>query len=134
HLEPRPGPIADERGRVIGEHAGLMYYTLGQRRGLRIGGRKGASEAPWYVIGKDPAANRLEVSQDASHAQLFSRRLRTAAFHWIRRPPSLDGAFTARIRHRQALQDCEVSEEGGRLEFRFAQPQRAAVAGQYAVL
>ena len=135
YLEPDPGPIVDERGRVVGEHRGLMYYTLGQRRGLRIGGTRGAREAPWYVIGKDPAGNRLEVSQDASHPKLFSQRLTAAPFHWIRRPDAVDGPFTARIRHRQALQECGVADAGaGRVEFRFKEPQRAAVAGQYAVL
>jgi tRNA-specific 2-thiouridylase len=135
YLKPAPGPIEDERGRVLGEHPGLMFFTLGQRRGLRIGGQRGASEAPWYVIGKDPARGALVVSQDAAHPRLYRRELRTAPFHWIRRPEPLPGTLQARIRHRQALQECtaEVDSDGG-VRMCFAQPQRAVAAGQYAVL
>jgi tRNA-specific 2-thiouridylase len=135
YLEPAPGPIEDEHGRVLGEHPGLMFFTLGQRRGLRIGGRRGAREAPWYVIGKDAMRQALVVSQDADHPRLFSARLVTAPFHWIRRPQPLPAVLAARIRHRQALQACGASVRAdGRVEIRFSAPQRAAVAGQYAVL
>jgi tRNA-specific 2-thiouridylase len=135
YLQPAPGPIEDEDGRVVGEHPGLMFFTLGQRRGLRIGGQRGAAEAPWYVIGKDAARGVLVVSQDAAHPRLYRSELRTAAFHWIRRPQPLPAALQARIRHRQALQDCVagVDPDGG-VRVRFAQPQRAVAAGQYAVL
>jgi tRNA-uridine 2-sulfurtransferase len=134
-LKPHPGPIVDDAGERIGEHQGLMYYTLGQRRGLRIGGRRGAREAPWYVVGKDSAANALLVSQDAQHPRLLSSALRTEAFHWIRRPAPLPRALQARIRHRQALQACTAQiVEGGAVEVRFAQRQRAITAGQFCVL
>ena len=135
YLAPAPGPIEDERGRPLGEHPGLMFFTLGQRRGLRIGGRRGAAEAPWYVIGKDPARCALIVSQNERHPRLFSRELVTAPFAWIRRPDPFPHALFARIRHRQALQECVVTlRAGGRVAIRFAQPQRAPAAGQYAVL
>jgi tRNA-uridine 2-sulfurtransferase len=135
YLEPRPGPIEDDAGRVLGEHPGLMFFTLGQRRGLRLGGRRGAREAPWYVVGKDPSRNVLRVSQDAAHPGLMSGRLVTAPFHWIRRPAPLPGALQARVRHRQALQDCAVRDlDGQRVEIRFERAQRALAAGQYAVL
>ena len=135
YLKPDPGPIEDEAGAALGEHPGLMYFTLGQRRGLRIGGRRGAREAPWYVIGKDPSRNALLVSQDPLHPRLMSVRLVTAPFHWIRRPGPLASALAARIRHRQALQDCAaLLRNDGRVEIRFASPQRAATAGQYAAL
>jgi len=135
YLQPAPGPIEDESGGVLGEHPGLMFFTLGQRRGLRIGGRRGAAEKPWYVIGKDAVRRALLVSQDAAHARLFSRSLVTRPFQWIRRPEPLPGALQARIRHRQALQDCRATIAGdGRVRVEFAQPQRAAVPGQYAVL
>jgi tRNA-uridine 2-sulfurtransferase len=135
YLPAAPGPIEDERGRSLGEHPGLMFFTLGQRRGLRIGGRRGAAEAPWYVIGKDPARGALIVSQEAGHPRLFSRTLRTRPFHWIRRPEPLPDPLHARIRHRQALQECraQIGGDGG-VRIDFAEPQRAAVAGQYAVL
>jgi tRNA-specific 2-thiouridylase len=135
YLTPAPGPIEDEAGRILGEHPGLMFFTLGQRRGLKVGGQRGAREAPWYVIGKDPARHALLVSQDPAHPRLLSRRLVAAPFHWIRRPEPLPATLTARIRHRQALQECAAQPlAGGRVEIRFASPQRAATAGQYAVL
>jgi tRNA-specific 2-thiouridylase len=112
-----------------------MFYTLGQRRGLAIGGRRGAREAPWYVIGKDSATNTLSVSQDSGHPRLMTRRLLTAGFHWIRRPELLPERLHARIRHRQALQACSARVQAdGAVEVEFAEPQRAAAAGQYCVL
>jgi tRNA-uridine 2-sulfurtransferase len=138
YLPARPGPIEDARGHAVGEHPGLMFFTLGQRRGLRIGGHRGAREAPWYVVGKDPARNALLVSQDADDPRLFSRRLVAAPFHWLRQPDeSLRGLgqLQARIRHRQALQGCSAHlHQDGRVEIRFEAPQRAATPGQYAVL
>jgi tRNA-specific 2-thiouridylase len=132
YLEPNPGPIEDDAGRLVGEHRGLMYYTLGQRRGLAIGGRKGAREAPWYVIAKDPEHNVLIVSQDAEHPRLMTRTLHTESFHWLRRPKQ--PRLSARIRHRQALQACTLESDEGGATLRFDQAQRAAVAGQYVVL
>ncbi len=135
YLQPAPGPIEDERGQPIGEHPGLMFFTLGQRRGLRIGGRRGAAEKPWYVIGKDAPRRALIVSQDETHPRLFSTRVLTRPFQWLRRPQPLPDTLQARIRHRQALQACTAAARSdGRVEIRFTEPQRAAVPGQYAVL
>lgn len=139
YLKPNPGPILDDADTSIGEHQGLMYYTPGQRKGLMIGGRKGAREAPWYVVAKDAARNALIVSQDSRHPLLMSLAVETERFQWIRRPQPLPeprpGALQARIRHRQALQDChaELLDDGG-LRVHFVQPQRAAVSGQFLVL
>jgi tRNA-specific 2-thiouridylase len=125
----------DTAGTRLGEHPGLMYFTLGQRRGLQVGGRRGAREAPWYVVAKQPERNTLVVSQDAEDPQLMSRELRTAPFHWIRQPQPLADRLQARIRHRQRLQDCHIeSEPDGRVRVHFAQAQRAAAPGQYCVL
>lgn len=135
YLKPHPGPILDDQGRRIGEHQGLMYYTLGQRKGLNIGGVRGAIEAPWYVVAKETERNTLVVSQDANHARLMSHTVTTAAFQWIRKPVPLPGTLHARIRHRQTLQACSASvHDDGRVEVHFAQAQRAATAGQYLVL
>jgi tRNA-specific 2-thiouridylase len=135
YLQPAPGPIEDETGRVLGEHPGLMYFTLGQRRGLRVGGQRGAAEKPWYVVGKDAARRALLVSQDARNPRLFSHALVTRPVQWIRRPEPLPGVLQARIRHRQALQECRAAVvDGERVRIDFMQPQRAAVPGQYAVL
>lgn len=135
YLKPNPGAILDDAGQRVGEHQGLMHYTLGQRRGLLIGGRKGAKDSPWYVVAKDTASNTLIVSQDSSHPRLMSTLVRTLAFHWVRKPEALPPSLLARIRHRQALQACSatVAPDGG-IEVRFEQAQRAAVAGQYLAL
>jgi len=135
YLPVRPGPIEDDDGNIVGEHQCLMAYTLGQRRGLAIGGRRGARQAPWYVIAKDATRNTLIVAQNINHPCLLSRRLTTTAFHWIHRPVALSPPLYARIRHRQPLQKCHASLLAeGCVAIEFDTPQRAAVAGQYAVL
>lgn len=135
HLKPQPGVIEDEHGEPVGHHQGLAFHTLGQRKGLAIGGRRGAAEAPWYVIAKDAARNVLVVAQDAAHPRLMHMRVDTRAFHWIRKPLPTASRLSARIRHRQALQPCAIERtDGDRVCVRFEQPQRAAVPGQYLVL
>ena len=102
---------------------------------MGVGGRRGAAEAPWYVVAKDRARNVLVVAQDAAHPRLMTHVIETRAFHWIRRPQPLPARLTARIRHRQALQACAIETiDGDRLRFRFEAAQRAAVPGQYLVL
>ncbi|MDP3859620.1 MAG: tRNA 2-thiouridine(34) synthase MnmA [Stagnimonas sp.] len=134
HLPPDPGTIETDAGERLGEHRGLQYFTLGQRKGIGIGGRRGAGETPWYVVGKDPARKALIVSQDPEHPLLLRDRVHTTAFHWLRRP-ELPAALSGRLRHRQPLADCSVSllPDGGVLA-RFAQPQRAVTPGQYLAL
>ncbi len=136
YLKPHPGPILDTAGHTVGGHDGLMYYTLGQRRGLRVGGTRGAQDAPWYVVAKDAARNALIVAQDPQHPALMCERLQAGPFHWLGPIPAPDQVLQARIRHRQALQSCtvEVADDGSAVTVRFAQPQRAAVAGQFCVL
>ncbi len=137
NLQPDPGDIVDATGQVIGRHQGLMYYTLGQRRGLGIGGQRGARDAPWYVIAKQAEGNRLVVAQDGCHPLLLTRQIVTAEFHWIAgdAPAPVPALLQARIRHRQAPQDCSAKAlADGRVRVRFFAPQRAAVAGQYLVL
>lgn len=135
YLKPQPGMIEDDAGAIVGQHQGLAFHTLGQRKGLAIGGRRGSREAPWYVVAKDASRNVLVVSQDSAHPRLMTQDIATDAFHWIRRPTSIPAMLTARIRHRQALQVCAVAAiDGDRVRFRFEQAQRAAVPGQYLVL
>lgn len=135
YLKPQPGMIEDDAGTVIGQHQGLAFHTLGQRKGLGVGGRKGAKELPWYVIAKDTARNVLVVSQDSQHPRLMARQIHCDGFHWIRRPEPLPERLSARIRHRQALQACRVASiDGDRVSVEFEQAQRAAVPGQYLVL
>lgn len=137
-LPARPGPIRSADGRLLGQHHGLMYYTLGQRRGLRIGGRPDTGDAPWYVAAKDPEDNTLIVVQ-GEHPLLYCDALEAADPHWINGPPvQLEGDSELRcqvkVRYRQPDQSCRVRvDEGGRLVVRFDSPQRAVAPGQYAV-
>lgn len=136
YLADAPGEIVDTAGTMIGQHAGLHHFTLGQRKGLHVGGRRGAAEAPWYVVGKDAARRRLIASQNPQDPLIMHRCLHTEPFHWINRPATLQRPLLARIRHRQTLQACQVEpvDTEGRLTVQFEQPQRAAAPGQYLVL
>ncbi|MEL7298160.1 MAG: aminomethyltransferase beta-barrel domain-containing protein, partial [Pseudomonadota bacterium] len=115
--------------------SGLMYYTLGQRQGLGIGGQKHASDAPWFVARKDLASNTLIVTQDKQHADLHHDRLRCDSPHWINGKARAGVRLTAKIRHRQQDQWCRVDyDDNGALIVAFETPQWAVACGQYAVL
>lgn len=134
YLPARPGPIIDERGNALGEHKGLMYYTIGQRQGLGIGGVPHADDAPWYVAEKRMESNSLVVVQGHEHARLMSTGLTAERAHWIAgRSPTLPLRCRVRTRHRQALQECEVRAGSSGLEVIFDHPQRAVSPGQYVV-
>ncbi|HMW48404.1 MAG TPA: tRNA 2-thiouridine(34) synthase MnmA, partial [Cellvibrionaceae bacterium] len=115
YLPAQPGLIQDDKGNVLGEHAGLMYHTIGQRQGLGIGGVAGAGEAPWYVAQKDLAHNILRVVQGSDHPLLFAQGLNASQVHWIN--PEFAAAIqvdtpfecTAKTRYRQADQKCSVT-------------------------
>ena len=136
YLPAQPGPIVTVEGVEIGAHTGLMYYTLGQRQGLGIGGRQDAADEPWYVVDKDVERNALVVDQGDSPFLMSSGLLALDA-HWIGSPPEqLDREFhcKAKVRYRQADQDCCVRDIGGGvLDVDFARPQRAIAPGQYVV-
>ncbi|HST46184.1 MAG TPA: tRNA 2-thiouridine(34) synthase MnmA [Luteimonas sp.] len=136
YLPARPGEIRTPDGRCIGEHAGVFYFTLGQREGLQLGGMRGFDAAPWYVAGKDVGTNVLTVVQGRDHALLFSSRLWTGPMHWISGVPGPpDFRCTAQTRYRQQEEPCEVSvDDSGRLQVRFDRPQRAVTPGQSLVL
>ncbi|GIX30785.1 MAG: tRNA-specific 2-thiouridylase MnmA [Porticoccaceae bacterium] len=135
YLPRQPGPIETPEGRVLGRHEGLAYYTLGQRRGLGVGGVRGAGDRPWYVADKDFARNALIVVQGADHPFLYSRALRTESFHWINGTPVFDRPLLARTRHRQPLQVCRAETlPDGRLQVTFERPQWAVTPGQSVVL
>jgi len=142
YLANTPGPIKDDRGRTIGEHVGLSFYTLGQRKGIGIGGLKergaakgGNEHAPWFVARKDIAANTLYVVQGHDHAWLLSSALEADDASWVAgRPPSASG-LSAKTRYRQADAVCTFDGEGATaFGLRFAQSQWAATPGQSAVL
>jgi len=132
YLPAQPGEIHTAEGQVIGQHQGLMYYTLGQRQGLGIGGVKGASDAPWYVLRKDMHENRLIVGQGHDHPLLFSNQLEISDLSWVAGTAAKIGApLTAKIRYRQADQDCQISSlDSDTCKVSFNQDQWAVTPGQ----
>jgi tRNA-specific 2-thiouridylase len=135
YIPARPGEMRTPEGELIGEHQGVMYYTLGQRNGLGIGGRHGASGEAWFVVGKDVAGNVLYVAQGGENRWLQSQRLETEAPSWVAgAAPAPQFRCTARTRYRQLDQACEVIAHADRLEVRFDHPQRAVTPGQSVVL
>ncbi len=135
YLPAQPGPIETPAGERLGTHRGLMYYTLGQRQGLALGGVRGAAEAPWYVAAKHLDGNRLVVVQDAAHPMLLADELLTEPAQWVAgSPPAAGFRCTVKLRYRQDDQPCETSMlEDGRCRVRLMTPQRAVTPGQSAV-
>jgi tRNA-specific 2-thiouridylase len=137
-----PGPIKNDQGRVIGQHVGLSFYTLGQRQGLGIGGLKfpgqarGAGEhTPWFVARKDLASNTLWVVQGHDHPWLLQSQMHAEQSHWIAGAPPAAGPMAAKTRYRQADAPCTLSAlQAGGFDLHFAQPQWAVTPGQSAVL
>jgi tRNA-specific 2-thiouridylase len=144
YLANEPGPIEDDRGRTIGTHVGLSFYTLGQRKGLGIGGLKerksargGSVHEPWFVARKDMATNTLFAVQGHDHPWLLSRSLVADDLSWVTGHAPQAGTFSAKSRYRQADAACTLGHEEGEpasIELRFAEPQWAVTPGQSAVL
>ncbi|HKV65682.1 MAG TPA: tRNA 2-thiouridine(34) synthase MnmA, partial [Rhodanobacteraceae bacterium] len=134
YLPAQRGELRDPNGRTLGEHQGAMSYTLGQRSGLHIGGRAEGSGEPWYVVGKDIAANVVYVDQGHDSRWLQSRSLNASGAHWIAGvPPASAFDCTAMTRYRQPQQTCHVEVEGDRCTVCFDQTQRAVAPGQSVV-
>lgn len=135
YLPTRPGPMRTPEGETVGEHSGLAFYTIGQRQGLGIGGRPGDDGRPWYVAGKDPAANALIVVQGGGHPLLANRGLRASPPHWIAgHSPEIPLRCHAKTRYRQPDQPCTiVSLDAQGCEVVFDTPQRAITPGQSVV-
>ncbi len=133
YLPEAPGPIVDEQGRTIGSHRGTAYYTVGQRQGLGIGGRRSGTEAAWYVMTKDHASNTLVATQ--REAALHSSWLRCERINWLVDQPSLPVSVCAKVRYRQPDQAATIhpAADGG-YRLVFPDPQRAVAPGQYACL
>jgi tRNA-specific 2-thiouridylase len=137
YLPREPGPMVTPRGERVGEHEGLMFYTIGQRQGLGIGGRREGAGDPWYVAGKDLAANTLVVVQGHDHELLLRRDLSATDASWIAgSPPAVEGAaLGAKTRYRQADSACALAVRGeGSFALAFEAPQWAVTPGQSAVL
>jgi tRNA-specific 2-thiouridylase len=141
YISKEPGPIKDPKGRVIGKHVGLSFYTLGQRQGLGIGGikekgaqRGGGEHAPWFVARKDIAKNTLWVVQGHDHPWLLSRALEANDVSWTAGEPPPPGAYGAKTRYRQADAACTLAQVDGGFRLDFEEPQWAVTPGQSAVL
>jgi len=135
-LPRAPGPIMTPDGKLVGEHRGLAWHTIGQRQGLGVGGVAGAAEAPWFVAAKDPIRNALIVVQGRDHPMLYSDSLSGEQLHWIAGAPPGPAPLRClcRLRHRQPLQACTLVEyDSDQCRVRFDQPQRAVTPGQSAV-
>ncbi len=134
YIPAQAGEIRTPDGSRVGEHQGAWYYTLGQRGGLGIGGRRDSSGEPWYVVGKDVGQNILYAVQGNASEWLHARRLAASASHWIAGvAPAQEFRCTAKVRYRQADQDCVVTVDGADCRVEFAQPQRAVTPGQSVV-
>ncbi|MBK1714078.1 tRNA 2-thiouridine(34) synthase MnmA [Rubrivivax gelatinosus] len=136
YLAQAPGDIEDERGRVVGRHVGLSFYTLGQRQGLGIGGLRagGGEHAPWYVARKELERNVLRVVQGHDHPWLLAHTLVAADCSWVAGSAPTDGALAAKTRYRQADAGCTLRGEGERFALAFEDAQWAVTPGQSAVL
>ena len=135
YLPAQPGDMVTMDGERVGRHDGLMYYTLGQRRGLGIGGC--GDGRSWFVVEKDLARNELIVAQGEDHPMLYSTESVGTGVTWIGDAPIAQGETlrcTARFRYRQPDQPVEATLDGDRLLIHSLEPQRAVTPGQSAVL
>lgn len=134
YLPAQKGEIRTTNGKLVGYHNGLMYYTIGQHKGLGIGGQKDEAQGAWFVVSKDLTTNTLVVAQ-GTQQDLYSNGLITAGFNWIpRKPENKTFECFAKFRYRQADQrvKCEIVENN--VKIIFDTPQRAIAQGQFAVL
>ncbi len=135
YLPAQPGIIETTEGEEIGRHDGLMYHTLGQRKGLQIGGLKEHGDDPWYVVEKDVARNVLIVGQGADHPRLYSDGLIANQIHWVNRTPLTEATrAVVKTRYRQADIPCLITPVGDDVvRVDFDSPQKAVTPGQSAV-
>jgi tRNA-specific 2-thiouridylase len=136
YLPRAPGPMRTPEGRVVGEHIGLAFYTIGQRSGLGIGGTRGGEAAPWYVAGKDRARNELVVVQGHDHPLLEQRALTAADLAWVSgAAPDAGLTYGGKTRYRQPDAACRITRlEAGECAVEFDDPQWAVTPGQSVVL
>ncbi|QNP47435.1 tRNA 2-thiouridine(34) synthase MnmA [Diaphorobacter aerolatus] len=142
YIKHEPGPIIDDRGRKLGRHVGLSFYTLGQRQGLGIGGvkdkgvQRGAGDhSPWFVARKDLEKNTLRVVQGHDHPWLLSHDLQAQDASWISGHPPVQGSCAAKSRYRQQDAQCSVVHADGQtFRLHFPEAQWAVTPGQSAVL
>lgn len=131
YLPAQPGKIVTADGETVGEHIGLMYYTIGQRRGLDLGGRRG-EDGRWFVVKKDLQNNILYVSH-GDESPLYSKACEVGGLNWIAHMPAANFKCTAKFRYRQSEQSVSVNLKGDTARVEFDERQRAVTEGQYAV-
>jgi tRNA-specific 2-thiouridylase len=136
YVPHEPGEIQTPDGTVMGKHVGLMYYTIGQRQGLGIGGTRDGDGEPWFVSAKDMARNILTVIQGHDHPDLFRPALNASDLTWISgREPHCNWVYAAKTRYRQPDAPCAITHIGlGQCRIEFAQPQWAVTPGQSVVV
>jgi tRNA-specific 2-thiouridylase len=131
YLDEQPGEIISDKGTVIGEHEGLMYYTYGQRQGLGIGGGHGTIDAPWYVSNKIIHENRLVVVQGHDHPDLYHSYLTATNINWISgSSPGVNDIITSKIRYRSKDSGCKIKKQSDSVLVEFDSPQFAVAPGQ----
>lgn len=129
YVETEPGPIIDSQGATIGEHDGAIFYTIGQRHGLDVGGG-----LPYYVTHKDMKTNTVYVTTDLEDEALWASQVALRDKHWINRAPQADQSYKVRLRYRGPLIDCRVEQMAEAVIVHLKDEQRAIAAGQSAVL
>ena len=129
-VETDPGDIIDSStNEVVGQHEGALFYTIGQRHGLSVGGG-----LPYYVVGKDMAQNQVYVTHDLSNESLWSKNVVITNSHWINGPPREDDPYKVRMRYRAPLIDCTLKQDGTNYNVVLSEPTRAVTPGQSAVV
>ena len=136
YLPDNPGDIRTPEGRLLGRHHGLMFYTIGQRQGLGVGGSRDGAGEPWYVAAKDLRSNRLIAVQGHDHPALLADRVTALDLNWVSgTPPHCNWVYTAKTRYRQKDAACTLVATGAeRCIIEFAEPQWAVTPGQSVVL
>lgn len=128
-IKSKPGDIVDQSGLTIGQHDGAIFYTIGQRHGLDVGGG-----LPYYVVGKDMAKNEVYVTTDLNDTRLWCKELQLTDIHWINKEPDLSKKYQIRTRYRAPLIECTLEKNKTGLTIRLKDEVRAITAGQSAVI
>jgi tRNA-specific 2-thiouridylase len=135
YLPKTPGRIVDDKGRALGQHVGLAFYTIGQRKGIGVGGTAGGSPEAWYVAEKRMGSNELVVVQGHDHPLLMKTSLRAADASWTAEAPEEGRKLSGKTRYRQADAACTVADASGDgISVDFSAPQWAVTPGQSVVL
>jgi tRNA-specific 2-thiouridylase len=129
-IKEKPGDIVTSEGEKIGKHSGLFWYTIGQRKGVNIGGI-----GPFYVVERDFKANKLIVSNNAKDEQLYTKSVKISDINWISgKEPDLSKSYEGRVRYREKLSKCNIKKIDSRYQVEFKEPQWAVASGQSVVI